>query len=404
MRKAADADEDEGQEDVFLDASEGTGASPDLPPLRRSNRKRKSEADSIPQTQTHTGKRHRPLGNRSMERTPQSAQQSKGPNARNKPSANQNPSPGPTLVDLVDLEAGRPAGNQDMSKFMLSMRQMMREELRRTEDTITERIDGLETTVGGLKSGLRELEGRMDNFDSRLEERVDELVASRMNEMGQRPGASVNDSGTTTFTELPSARDRRYWKARRSLRMWPIKGDGAEMKTEVLKFLAIKLRLGEDVIADAENSHIVRVPAGSNNNNKSTIKHEAVVEFPTVDLRDLVRRSAFNLAGDRTAGIRLDVPHHLMKNFKALEAASYKLKQKYKGMRRNIKFDDELCDLVLEFRLHDSAPWKRLLPQQARDFQRSEGEAEEVSAADITSLLGSGNAGGEEDGEESEET
>ena len=176
--------------------------------------------------------------------------------------------------------------------------------------------------------------------------------------------------------------------------MWPVGGEGEDMKSAVLKFLANKPRLGEDVIADAEECHIVRVPmAGKGPNQlKNQIKHEVVVEFPSVDLRDIVRRSAYNLAGDRSAGIRLDVPHHLMKNFKALESASYKLKQQYPSLRRNIKFDDEVCDLVLEFRISEGAGWKRLRPQEAKELQRTEGEAEEMTASDISSLL-SGDGG-----------
>ena len=83
--------------------------------------------------------------------------------------------------------------------------------------------------------------------------------------------------------------------------MWLVGGEGEEMKSAVLKFLANKLRLGEDVIADAEECHIVQVPmAGTGPSQpKNQIRHEVVVEFPSVDLRDIVRRSAYNLAGDR---------------------------------------------------------------------------------------------------------
>ena len=66
-------------------------------------------------------------------------------------------------------------------------------------------------------------------------------------------------------------------------------------------------------------------------------------------------------------------------------------------MRRNIKFDDERCGLCLEFKLHDEAPCKRLRPDQAKEMQRMEGEVEEVSASDVTSLLSGEPRGEEED-------
>ena len=272
----------------------------------------------------------------------------------------------------------------------------MREELKRTEDSIANRIGCLESSVKNIQTNLQDLEEQVESADSRMEEKIEELIANRLTEVGRHPRGNMSESwgNTANFTELPSSRDKRYWKARRSLRMWPVEGEGEEMKSAVLKFLANKLRLGEDVIADAEECHIVRVPtAGPGpSQSKNTIRHEVVVEFPSVDLRDLVRRSAYNLAGDRTAGIRLDVPHHFMKNFKALESASYKLKQQYPSLRRNIKFDDEVCDLVLEFRISEGGSWKRLRPQEAKELQRAEGEAEDMSASDVSSLL-SGNGG-----------
>lgn len=117
--------------------------------------------------------------------------------------------------------------------------------------------------------------------------------------------------------------------------------------------------------------------------------HEVTVEFLTVNLRDVVKSSAYNLAGDRESGIRLEIPHHLMQNFKALNAASYKLKMKFPQCKRNIKYDDERCDLVLDFCTDDKSRWKKLKPEQAREMQR-EGEAEAMSTSDMSELLDGG--------------
>ena len=90
----------------------------------------------------------------------------------------------------------------------------------------------------------------------------------------------------------------------------------------------------------------------------SNIDGEVIVEFPTVSLREAVRGSAFNLAGHRDSGIRLEIPNHLMNNFKALNQTGYRLKQKHPQCRRNIKFDDEVCNLVMEFRTDDAGRWQ----------------------------------------------
>lgn len=111
-----------------------------------------------------------------------------------------------------------------------------------------------------------------------------------------------------------------------------------------------------------------------------------------MDLRDVVRSSAFNLAGQTDCGIRLEIAHHLMPNFKALNRASYKLRQKYASCKRNIKYDDEKADLVLDFKTTAEASWKKLRPDQARELERGLGDAEELSASDMSELLEAGEA------------
>ena len=166
------------------------------------------------------------------------------------------------------------------------------------------------------------------------------------------------------------------------------------MRTSLQRFLAQKLKLGEDVLQDAEDCQVRRVPKSKG----STISNEAVVRFPTVDLRDVVRGAAYNLAGDNGSGIRLEIAHHLMNNFKALSNASYKLRQKYNKCKRNIKYDDEVCDLVLEFKTNpDGGHWRRLRPEQAKQME-DEARVDEMSASDMSELLGGGVV--EEDEEE----
>lgn len=52
----------------------------------------------------------------------------------------------------------------------------------------------------------------------------------------------------------------------------------------------------------------------------------------------------------------------------------------------NIKFDDERCDLVLDFCTSQQAKRRRLLPDQAKEMNK-EGQAEAMSASDMTELL-----------------
>ena len=54
-----------------------------------------------------------------------------------------------------------------------------------------------------------------------------------------------------------------------------------------------------------------------------------------------MKRAAKELAGTRDAGVRLEIPQSMQPSLKALESVSFHLKQKYPGMRRNIKFNDQ---------------------------------------------------------------
>lgn len=86
-----------------------------------------------------------------------------------------------------------------------------------------------------------------------------------------------------------------------------------------------------------------------------------------------------------------------MENFKALSTASYRLKRRYPECKRNIKYDDERLDMILDFKTTSDTAWKRLRPSQARTVLKDEGLSEEVSASDLSELLGGGTADEDED-------
>ena len=125
-------------------------------------------------------------------------------------------------------------------------------------------------------------------------------------------------------------------------------------------------------------------------NPKSKIKNEVCVIF----VRDVVRSGARELAGDPATRIRLEIPRHLQRNLKPLESISYSLKRKHPGMRRNVKFNDDRLDLVLDFCIDpdkDDAVWKKLRPDQAKTARSrmvTGGEpSTDVDEAELDSLL-----------------
>ena len=70
---------------------------------------------------------------------------------------------------------------------------------------------------------------------------------------------------------------------------------------------------------------------------------------------------------------------------------------------RNIKFDDEVNDQVLDFKTGPRENWRKLKPQKAKELLIEEGNnAEEILTADLCELLEGGNNGGEENPADSE--
>ena len=127
--------------------------------------------------------------------------------------------------------------------------------------------------------------------------------------------------------------------------MWPVAG--TDLKKALADFLSLRLRLSSKAMADMGNISIKKVFSGP----KSKIQNEVVAVFASTEVRDAVKRAAKELAGDTDAGIRLEVPGFLQPSLKALEAVSFRLKQKNPKMRRNVKFDEAVMDLVLDFSL-----------------------------------------------------
>ena len=152
------------------------------------------------------------------------------------------------------------------------------------------------------------------------------------------------------------------------------------------KYLLLKLKFTPEQVKDMGQVVIKK----ANTRTSAKVKNEYVVTFQSSSVRDMVRGSAKNLAGDKDSGMRLHIPGHLEPNFKVLENLSYTLKQRYPALRRNIKFDDPNMDLQLDFMVTEAAGWKSVLPAQARRFAavpRDDNPANRsVSVGDLSDL------------------
>ena len=197
-----------------------------------------------------------------------------------------------------------------------------------------------------------------------------------------RPLASAPSSSRTHDS---SYKEEKYWRARRSLRLWPV--PGPDLQASLAAFMRGDLGLDDDLVAEVPSFDIRSVRS-----TKSKVAHEVVVVFPDVDTRDMVRRSASNLAGHKDKGVRLEIPEFLRPSLRALESLSYMLKQSNPSLKRNVKFDDEVLDLVMDVRINESAPWRKIRPAQALEAKKgradpSREESTELAPAEIQAFM-----------------
>lgn len=238
-----------------------------------------------------------------------------------------------------------------------------------------------------FKKDLKELKGTVDKIDGSVRanteklDRHEGLIASnaekleRMNKEVEAIKASGSSSASTwtALGGLPQdlsnkVGEAEYLKARKSLRLWPIRGLTPE---EVWKstgdFLHVLLGLpsiGEDKIANISRP-TMRSGFG--------VIDEAVVLFKEIDTRDSVIGAASKLSGrinelgKPTAGIRLEIPASLRVDFNTLRKFGLLLKKRHgQGTKHHVKFDDGTKSLFLNVRLPDDEYWTRIDTDLAR--------------------------------------
>ena len=104
---------------------------------------------------------------------------------------------------------------------------------------------------------------------------------------------------------------------------------------------------------------------------QSRIENEYSVQFSNIANCDSFWSLASRLHSfQRTAGMRLALPDHLIQTFKTLEDEGFRIVRRRSGTKRSIKFDDRTRSLVMDVKLPDSA-WVRLTADQVFQASRS---------------------------------
>ena len=322
----------EKEDEVFVDAEE------DLTP-RRSNRKRRSTAGSVPAA---TCKKLRQAANRAMpvERSPGTGQTGPKPGAKSPGTARRRGSMAGETEAVQGLDTGGDFWKK-MGAMLQGVEGRMKEETGRVVEEkmglaferindLSKRLSSTERTVDGFMGDIGEIVGK--KVEEHMQRRGPEPVMLETNKDMPSYAKAVKTSVLVEPARVTRTPSDDYWKCRHALRMRPIgEGDAA---LEVRKYIKNYLGQDDSFIEDLGHIHVQRIPSGPG----ARIKKEAIVTFSTVDARDAVKGAARNLAGrGQDYGIRHEVPNHLKSDLRALHSLSYHLKQKHPEARSPLR-------------------------------------------------------------------
>ena len=266
----------------------------------------------------------------------------------------------PTLT-TPDLAVLLTTGLANIQSSMTGMESRLTTKINSLEETVAQNKQSVVVLTDAVNKNavdLARLESQFAASEQALESRVTDIV---------RHCVGQNSSDCTTFSDTGSTvphigrsseQVTRYWKCRRSLRLWPV--SGADLRVSVRHFLQELLGYeDEEIDRDISQFSVRRVIEP-----RSKIVDEVVVEFAAPPIRDSVKSRGFKLEG-KAAGIRIEVPHFLRSDFQVLQNLSYKMKVGNRSMKRSIKFDDEAMGVILDVQL-PGEEWRRIRPEQAR--------------------------------------
>ena len=375
-----------GDDIVFLSPEgESPPAKPDAgasPRLRRSSRKRKSTAggeDSMSKGASSKKKKTSPNKSPNMPKVARSPAKGAQPPTTGTTPTSKTPQQGQSFEALLLAMEGRLSAKlekaSEASKEAANQAKLNSESLELLESRVDANEACLMEALG--RSEARIMAKVQAQVEDLLQGRVKELVDAQLHAAGFDQDLTAGDlslrnsvqvcnetSGKNSYAAAASQssrsslqlvtktkeekQDMKFWKARRSLRLWPIK-DGSKEALE--NYLKDRLRLEEEFVREELGEVVlakVREPKSKTKN-----KDEYVVIFENKQIRDTIKAAAYNLANHRNdAGMRLDVPDHLQKDFHTLMNLSFDLKKKHPELKRNVKFDEEDGGLFMDLKLN----------------------------------------------------
>lgn len=297
----------------------------------------------------------------------------------------------------------------DQLKEMMKEVREVREDISKSENSTASRIDSLskrmtdrlnkaEQGVKSLsqdmtvvKADIARVRADASRESTRIDKMIGEVVDKKLELLRPSSPTSIRRPRTprpltgANLIPLDTARagdkEENYWKARRSLKMWPVEGN--DLAEAALRFMEAKLglRAGHVKLSDFTCRPVYSPP--------NAAESQVMVCFASTRLRDDVRAHAKNLRGEqRSVGVQIEVPDHLRGRYHTFQTLAYQLKKQHPTLKRNIKLVDSTMDLVMDVKLSDGDDWKSVLYEDASAIvPGTRTRASSLSRNDLARLL-----------------
>ena len=270
--------------------------------------------------------------------------------------------------------------------------------------TLNNQIGGLTTSVAAMSSNVKNMDSRVEKNSSDIAKIMKEMedlkkgqhtvpggtpdvsgavqaaIGKEMIKYGQeldriKAVAGVKSMNAENTNRTPGRnsdwKEVAFWRARRCLRVWPVKSRNGDLWGPVGDFLygilgVEKEELPREAVEDIRKVYQAKRRAHRQAPTRQ-VHDEVVVMFRDTQTRDFVYSHAPNLARLREssnaerAGVRQEIPDHLTGVFKTLERYGHQLRQVHgTEFRRSLKFDDVSMSLCLDYKLPEEDEWARV--------------------------------------------
>ena len=232
------------------------------------------------------------------------------------------------------------------------------------EKNTNKRLGEIDGKISGMQHAIKVNSDKLDQHESQIARIREDVKKLKESPFPPLPGGSTGPLVAATPTMVISdVRDDAFFLARRSLRLWPIRGKSKDdLWHSAGVFLGTTLGLEGKIDGKAiESVKRVDIPSGPG------VTDEALVVFAEVVTRDQVMGSASRLApfmdqnGRATAGMRMEIPPRLQQGFRILFRYGQRLRARHgAGTRRHVKFCDLERSLYLNVKLPGDEVWSKV--------------------------------------------